>query len=134
MSEVAQHRQVIDAVLPIVEEASALALAFQRKLLTVTIKADGSPVSEADQAIESFLFQSIGELFPEDGFEGEESTIKESVSGYTWRADPVDGTIQYLHGQEYSHAKHCGYNELRASSTTNPRAAPCLAESAPSTE
>jgi histidinol-phosphatase len=96
-----EYRSTIDSVLPIAREAGNIALGMQQKLLTVEIKTDGSPVSEADRTIESFIYKGISELYPDDGFEGEEETIKDSTSGRIWRVDPIDGTIQYLRGQEF---------------------------------
>jgi myo-inositol-1(or 4)-monophosphatase len=58
-------------------------------------------VTAADRASERFLVESLARLFPEDGFLGEEGTTRQGGSGYLWVADPLDGTVNYAHGNPH---------------------------------
>jgi len=61
-------------------------------------KADGSPVTVADRAIETELRNRIGTLFPDDAIRGEEFPDTKGTSGYEWVIDPIDGTISFVQG------------------------------------
>lgn len=61
-------------------------------------KADGSPVTIADRAIETELRRRIAEAFPDDTVRGEEFPDTEGTSGYEWIIDPIDGTVSFVHG------------------------------------
>jgi myo-inositol-1(or 4)-monophosphatase len=56
------------------------------------------PVSDADRAAESFLFDFISSRRPDDGVLAEEGTDEKSSSGLTWIVDPLDGTVNFLFG------------------------------------
>lgn len=60
-------------------------------------KADNTPLTVTDIAINTLVLNAIEKNYPEHSFVGEEgSNIKESE--YTWVCDPVDGTIPFSHG------------------------------------
>lgn len=63
-----------------------------------TIKADASPVTEADLAINSLLIQKVREQFPIHNVRGEEESNIISDSDFLWVCDPVDGTIPFSGG------------------------------------
>lgn len=71
---------------------------FNRPDLRVETKADLSPVTAADRAVEQCLRDRIREAFPEDGIVGEEYGVDAGTSGYTWTIDPIDGTKSFIHG------------------------------------
>ncbi len=96
----------IDATrwLPLLEEiasrADTIALRwFGEPRLRVSDKDDGSPVSEADQAIESMARSIVAERFPELGVLGEEEGDSRPPRG-TARliVDPIDGTRNFVRG------------------------------------
>lgn len=63
---------------------------FDRGVATET-KADASPVTEADRAVERLLRHALAELRPDDGVLGEE--LGGGGTGTrTWILDPIDGT------------------------------------------
>ncbi len=99
--EVEDYRRLVEDTLPIVREVSRTALALQQRTINVKFKADGSPVTQADHAIEEFLFDELGRLTPDDGFKGEENRTRASSSGREWIVDPIDGTVQFIRGQEF---------------------------------
>ena len=93
--------ELLENILPIVREAGRLALSLQGELLKIDTKDDGSPVTHADRAVEAFLYETLESIYPEDGFQGEEESYRASKSGRNWVVDPIDGTIQFIRGQEF---------------------------------
>lgn len=55
-------------------------------------------VSDADLASESVIRSLVGAARPEDAVVGEELPTTSGSSGCTWIVDPLDGTVNYLHG------------------------------------
>ena len=78
----------------------ARAFFLDRDTLHPVSKSDSQDlVSEADRAIEAWLRDAIGEVFPDDGIVGEEEAASEGSSGFVWVIDPIDGTMPFLVGQ-----------------------------------
>ena len=56
-------------------------------------------VTDADEQVERHVARRLAELFPDDGFLGEEGLAdRPSASGVTWAVDPVDGTWNFAAG------------------------------------
>lgn len=71
--------------------AADLALAHFESGVSVTLKADGTPVTEADRAVEWLFRERLAAARPEDALLGEElGRLGESER--VWIIDPVDGT------------------------------------------
>jgi histidinol-phosphatase len=66
--------------------------------LTVSLKADRSPVTEADRAAEAVLRGALLGTFPDDAFLGEETGATAGTSGFEWVVDPIDGTKSFIRG------------------------------------
>ena len=67
--------------------------------VAVEIKADGSPVTEADRAAERTIRQTLLSAYPDFGLLGEEYGESESTgAGPRWIVDPIDGTIAFSRG------------------------------------
>lgn len=64
----------------------------------VRFKGDGSEVTEADVAAETFIRRALAERFPDDGIVGEEHEDVPSRSGRRWIVDPIDGTRSFASG------------------------------------
>jgi len=66
----------------------------------VSIKMDGTVVTDADVAIQEALGSEIARLFPTDGLVGEEGPIGDSSrqARYAWILDPIDGTNNFARG------------------------------------
>lgn len=79
-------------------EAGRIALEFQTKGFGIEVKADASPVTDADRACEKAIAALLIEAFPDDGILGEEGATAESRSGRRWIIDPIDGTRDFLRG------------------------------------
>jgi histidinol-phosphatase len=71
--------------------AAELALAHFESGVSATLKADGTPVTEADRAVERLLRETLSEARPEDAFLGEELG-QLGESDRVWILDPIDGT------------------------------------------
>lgn len=88
-------------LLPIAVEAvdRASAVLRQRAPGHVTIKGDRDPATEVDYAIERDIRAFLLDQAPEVGFLGEEDgRYGNSDSGFMWALDPVDGTVNFIHG------------------------------------
>lgn len=90
---------LLDVAVELATAAGLLTLEwFRSSSLEVVRKADGTPVTQADQAAERFLRQQIAERFPTDAIVGEEEDDVPGTSGRTWILDPIDGTKAFTHG------------------------------------
>jgi len=67
----------------------------------VTYKGSGhfNPASTADTAAERIIVDAVGSAFPEHNIVAEEKGGT-TQSDYTWLIDPLDGTINYIHGYQ----------------------------------
>ena len=64
----------------------------------VQLKTDNSPVTIADQLINSMVIEGLSKEFPEDGVIGEEESTSGYGKGRKWFCDPIDGTVGYIWG------------------------------------
>lgn len=62
----------------------------------VTIKADATPVTQADVEAEAVIKSVLKSTFPEHGYYGEESAIERADADYLWLIDPIDGTKSFV--------------------------------------
>lgn len=79
------------------DAARPIAMRYFRHPLAVESKADLSPVTVADRAIETELRRLIGERFPSHGIFGEEFANRIDPD-FTWVLDPIDGTRSFISG------------------------------------
>ena len=61
-------------------------------------KADGSPVTNVDRAVEDRLRAMIAASYPDHGIVGEERGATAASDGPVWVIDPIDGTLPFLAG------------------------------------
>ena len=76
----------------------AAAMMKTSRLTSVTAKGDRDLVSDVDLAIERQVREFLAEQTPGIGFVGEEDGVSGPGGGLTWALDPVDGTVNYVHG------------------------------------
>lgn len=68
---------------------------FQNK----NIDAQWDPVTEVDQLAERKITSYLSKLFPDHAFLGEENIAGQVSEGdHLWVVDPIDGTVNYIHG------------------------------------
>ncbi len=80
------------------KEAGDLAMGYFRAPLGIEVKADLSPVTVADKAVEAFVRKRLARDFPEDGLFGEEEGASGLDKNRIWVLDPIDGTRSFLSG------------------------------------
>lgn len=89
----------LDFAVAVIAEAGDFTLKhFRSADLQIITKADGSPVTAADEGAEQLIRQRIQENFPEDGITGEEGNDVVGTSGRRWVIDPIDGTHAFTRG------------------------------------
>jgi myo-inositol-1(or 4)-monophosphatase len=64
----------------------------------VTTKGERDMASEVDYAIERRLAEYLRQVTPDIGFLGEEDGLHGDPQDLTWVLDPVDGTVNFIHG------------------------------------
>jgi myo-inositol-1(or 4)-monophosphatase len=88
----------------VTREAGAMAMRFFRSGLKTSAKiwskAGGSPVTEADVAVDTFLKIRLSALLPDAGWLSEETADDPRRLGRdaVWIVDPIDGTRAFLSG------------------------------------
>lgn len=80
------------------DETDAMAMTYFRKPLDIEAKADASPVTQADRAIEAVMRRHIAAAFPSHGILGEEHEDSRRDADRLWVIDPIDGTKSFLSG------------------------------------
>ena len=96
----------LQLALDLADRADAITMAaFPRPDLVVETKADRTPVSEADRAVEEMVRKALAEARPDDRVVGEEfgDSWAEGASGpdrkrasRRWIVDPIDGTKNFV--------------------------------------
>jgi myo-inositol-1(or 4)-monophosphatase len=66
--------------------------------LNVEYKGEIDPVTQADRGSQTAIIKVIKDVFPEHGILAEEDGINEVDRDYCWIIDPLDGTVNFLHG------------------------------------
>jgi histidinol-phosphatase len=88
------------AALDAAQNAAEIARSFYQHNLTVRLKEDKSPVTEADVQCEIAIRGIIESRFPSHGFYGEETGSHHTDAESLWLVDPIDGTKAFV--REYS--------------------------------
>ncbi len=105
-----QHpRALCNIMRRIAVEAGELTLEYYDDAgIAAEVKADGSPVTEADRKAEHLIEQALADILPDIPFIGEEAVAQGRVpdlngSDYYWLVDPLDGTKAFAAGSgEYT--------------------------------
>ena len=87
-------------LLPIAHQAVDMARDMMRTMQpgTLTAKGDRDMASEVDFAIEGRVRAFLAEKTPAIGFLGEENGTSGGTDELMWALDPVDGTVNFVHG------------------------------------
>lgn len=102
MSETTSLGDIGEALAAICDEAAALILPLWRSGLTVTTKADASPVTEADQRAEKLILERLEALWPGAHVISEEDASEfgtpDAIGRRFFLVDPLDGTKAFVRG------------------------------------
>jgi histidinol-phosphatase len=84
------------AAIEAAQAAATLIRSLYRQQLAVRIKADSSPVTEADERAEEVIRTILHRHFPSYGFYGEEGGAHGMDAESLWLVDPIDGTKSFV--------------------------------------
>lgn len=90
----------LQAALDAAGRAAEIARSLFQHNIEVRIKADKSPVTEADVRCEMAIREIIETRFPSHGFFGEETGTRNEQAENLWLVDPIDGTKAFV--REYA--------------------------------
>jgi len=71
---------------------------WANRIESTDFKGIGNPVTEADREAEDAIISLISKHRPDDGIVAEEGTSEEGINSRRWLIDPLDGTVNFLHG------------------------------------
>jgi histidinol-phosphatase len=84
------------AAIDAAQAAAVLIRSLYQRNLDITIKADQSPVTEADVRAEEAIREVLQARFPHYGFYGEETGQHNPEAESIWLVDPIDGTKSFV--------------------------------------
>jgi histidinol-phosphatase len=84
--------------LELADAADAVSLPAFLAGQAVRLKPDGTPVTDADTAVETLIRERLAETYPEHGILGEELGTVGDPGGPRWIVDPIDGTVNFTRG------------------------------------
>lgn len=90
------HSVHLDAALEAARAAAEVVRHYYQRNIAVTLKADKSPVTEADVETEKTIRAILAAKFPDHGFFGEETGQHAMDAEYVWVVDPIDGTKAFV--------------------------------------
>jgi histidinol-phosphatase len=90
------HSPEMQAALDAAETAALIARSLYQRNVEIRIKADKSPVTEADVRCEMAIREIIEARFPAHGFYGEETGMHRQDAEFLWIVDPIDGTKAFV--------------------------------------
>jgi histidinol-phosphatase len=88
----------LEAVTDLALRCGEIAMRYFGTGIDIDTKADGSPVTVADRATETFAREWITARFPGDGIIGEEFGTLNPTARRKWVIDPIDGTASFVRG------------------------------------
>lgn len=89
---------VLKTAMEIQNEAANTALKHFRRGISVDLKSDESPVTDADLSIERDARKRILDAFPDHEILGEEFGAGDLTKDHVWVIDPIDGTRSFISG------------------------------------
>jgi histidinol-phosphatase len=84
------------AALEAAEQAAVIARSLYQHNIEVRMKADKTPVTEADVRCEVAIRGLLESRFPDHGFYGEETGARDADADCLWLVDPIDGTKAFV--------------------------------------
>ena len=90
------HSEFLAVALEAARAADDVVRHYYQRNLKITIKADKSPVTEADVETEKAIRSLLAAKYPAHGFHGEETGTTALDADYVWCVDPIDGTKAFV--------------------------------------
>jgi histidinol-phosphatase len=85
--------------LAMADAADAITMRSFQSTFTVRTKADRTPVTEVDEAVERSIRETLARERPDDGIVGEEfGSVAAAAPGRRWIIDPIDATKNFIRG------------------------------------
>ena len=93
---------IAEALIVTMESAGSKSIKIQNEGLKITIKKDGSPVTDGDLEVNKILTEKISQLTPNIPIVSEETVDlkKKNKLNTFWLIDPIDGTKEYIAGKD----------------------------------
>jgi histidinol-phosphatase len=92
------YEHELSFALGMADRAADIGMSVFRGDVHVTIKADRSPVTQADTEIETMVRRQLASAFPDDAILGEEQGGDVTATGRVWIVDPIDATANFARG------------------------------------
>ncbi|MEI7441533.1 MAG: inositol monophosphatase family protein [bacterium] len=96
-------------------EAHEIALKFFKSdTLQIENKADLSPVTQADHALNEYFLKTLTQIIPGSAVLGEEGSTgihDQALPRYCWILDPIDGTKEFISGTDEWAVQLCLYEK-----------------------
>jgi myo-inositol-1(or 4)-monophosphatase len=71
---------------------------YFNKNIKVDYKSEINPVTDADRRAQDKIIKMLAFQFPDHGFLAEEGKNEDLQKEFTWIIDPLDGTVNFIHG------------------------------------
>ena len=95
------HDFKLDDLIGVAQRAGEILLNYFRRSIRYSTKTGPADiVTEADLESQRFIFQQLMSLYPDIPISGEEAE-KTEIMGIHFLVDPLDGTLNFLHGLPY---------------------------------
>lgn len=92
------YEHELSFALGLADRAAEIGTSVFRGDVQVTLKADLSPVTQADIEIEAMVRRQVAAAFPDDRVLGEEEGGDAAGGGRVWIVDPIDATANFARG------------------------------------
>ena len=92
----AEHSPELKAALDAARAAADVIRGFYQRNVKIEVKADKTPVTEADVRSEEAIRDLLTRRFPSYGFYGEETGKSDMDAESVWLVDPIDGTKSFV--------------------------------------
>jgi histidinol-phosphatase len=86
----------LKAALDAARAAAEVIRGFYQRNVKIEVKADKTPVTEADVRSEEAIRELLSKRFPSYGFYGEETGKSDMNAESVWLVDPIDGTKSFV--------------------------------------
>src|SRR3954453_8207861 len=86
----------MNAALDAARAAADVIRGFYQRNVKIEVKADKTPVTEADVRSEETIREILTRRFPSFGFYGEETGKSDMNAESVWLVDPIDGTKSFV--------------------------------------